>query len=147
MKTTFVLCALCSLLHAMMLSAEDEPGSPQDTVAAFHAALSSADRDAALAVLDPEVLIFESGGAELSRDEYAAHHLGGDMEFSAATARTIVDQRSGRSDEVAWVLTRSKTSGTFRDKAIDVRGVETMLLRRTEHGWRIVHVHWSSRSR
>jgi len=145
MKTTFVLCALCSLLPAMMLSAEDEPGSPRDTVAAYHAALSSADRDAALAVLDPEVLIFESGGAELSRDEYAAHHLGGDMEFSAATARTIVDQRSGRSDEVAWVLTRPHRS--FHGKAIDVRGVETMLLRRTEHGWRIVHIHWSSRSR
>lgn len=147
MKTKFVILALCSLLQPMMLSAEDEPSSPQDTVAAFHAALSRGDRDAALAVLDPKVLIFESGGAELSRDEYASHHLGGDIEFSAATSSTIVDQRSGSSDDTAWVLTRSETSGIFRDKTINSRGVETMLLRRTEHGWRIVHIHWSSRSR
>ena len=145
MKTRPVLLALCSLLQPMMLSAEAEPSSPQDTVAAFHAALSSRDRDAALALLDPGVLIFESGGAELSRGEYASHHLGTDMEFSAATARTIVDQRSGSSADTAWVLTRSETSGTFRDETIDARGVETMLLRRTEHGWRIAHVHWSSR--
>ena len=147
MKTRSVLLALCSLLQPMMLSAEDEPSSPQDTIGAFHTALSSGDRDAVLAVLDPEVLIFESGGAELSRAEYASHHLDADMEFSAATGRTIVDQRSGRSGEVAWVLTRSKTSGTFRDKTVNARGVETMLLRRTEHGWRIAHIHWSSRSR
>ncbi len=147
MQTTFVLLALCSPLQPMMLSAEDEPSSPQETVAAFHAALSSGDRDAVLAVLDPEVLIFESGGAELSRDEYASHHLGGDMEFSAATARTIVDQRSGSSGDTAWVLTRSETSGTFRDKTINSWGVETMLLRRTEYGWLIAHIHWSSRGR
>lgn len=42
---------------------------------------------------------------------------------------------------------RTKTAGTFRDKIINARGVETMLLRRTEHGWRIAHIHWSSRSR
>ncbi len=147
MRIRLVLFALCALLQPMMLSAEDEPSSPQDIVASFHAALSSGDRHAVLALLDPEVLIFESGGAELARDEYASHHLGGDMEFSAATARTIVDQRSGSSADTAWVLTRSDTAGTFRDKTIDSRGVETMLLRRTEHGWRIAHIHWSSRPR
>ena len=147
MKARCLLLAFCFLLRPILLSAEDEPSSPQDTVAAFHAVLSSGNRDAALALLDPEVLIFESGGAELSRDEYASHHLSSDMEFSGATARTIVDQRSGGVDDVAWVLTRTETSGSIRDKTINARGVETMLLRRTAHGWRIVHIHWSSRSR
>ena len=147
MKAKCLLFALSCLLQPLLLSAQDGPSSPGEAVAAFHAALSSGERGAALALLDPEVLIFESGGAELSRDEYASHHLSSDMKFSTATAHTIVDQRSGGVDDVAWVLTRSETSGTFRDKTINARGVETMLLRRTAHGWRIVHIHWSSRAR
>lgn len=49
--------------------------------------------------------------------------------------------------DAAWVLTRSETSGTFRGKEIDLLGAESVLLRRGEHGWRIVHIHWSSRPR
>jgi hypothetical protein len=48
-------------------------------VRSFHDALSSGNREGALAVLDPDVVIFEQGGAETSRDEYAAEHLGADI--------------------------------------------------------------------
>lgn len=113
---------------------------------AFHAALEGGDRDGALARLDPAVVIFESGGAELSRDEYASHHLAGDIEFLAATATERMDRRSGASGDLVWLLTRTKTSGAFRDKEVSVRGVETALLSRGEDGWRIVHLHWSSRA-
>jgi len=99
-----------------------------------------------LALLTPEVVIFESGGAELSRAEYASHHLGADMEFSAATTRKVEAQRAGREEDAAWVLTRTTTTGTFRDKEIDAKGVETMLLKHTPDGWKIFHIHWSSRS-
>src|SRR5690606_29848204 len=46
-----------------------------EAVDAFHAALRAGDRDAALAVLAEDALIFEAGGAERSRAEYASHHL------------------------------------------------------------------------
>jgi ketosteroid isomerase-like protein len=113
---------------------------------AFHAALAAGDRDAALARLDPAVVIFEAGGAELSREEYASHHLAGDMEYLAATATERVDRRSGASGELVWVLTRSKTSGTFQGKEVSSRGTETALLARRGNGWKIVHLHWSSRA-
>lgn len=73
------------------------------------------------------------------------NHLGADMAFAAATEHTIVDRQSRDSGDTAWVLTRSETRGTFRDKPIHSRNVETMLLRRTGHEWKIVHIHWSSR--
>ena len=116
------------------------------TVTAFHRALASQDKEAVLALLTPEVVIFESGGAELSRAEYASHHLGADMKFSAATTRRVEAQRAGREEDAAWVLTRTTTTGTFRDKEIDAKGVETMLLKHTPDGWKIFHIHWSSRS-
>jgi ketosteroid isomerase-like protein len=128
--------------------AESAPATAEAEVAidAFHAALAAGDRDGALARLDPAVVIFEAGGAELSRDEYASHHLAGDMEFLAATTTERVDRRSGASGELVWVLTRSNTTGTFRGEDVSSRGTETALLARSANGWRIVHLHWSSRA-
>ncbi|MFQ5528119.1 MAG: YybH family protein [Thermoanaerobaculia bacterium] len=147
MRSCLKVFFLLSLAAPMCLGADEAHGTPAFAVAAFHDALASGDQDAVLGLLDPGVMIFESGGAELSRDEYASHHLGADMEFSSATNRKIVDQKKGEVGDAGWVLTRSETSGTFRDKDIDILGTETVLLRRGEHGWRIVHIHWSSRSR
>jgi len=129
------------------LVAEEDHDSPVQIVTAFHEALTAGDREAALRLLDPDVVIFESGGAELSREEYASHHLGSDMEFSAATTRKIVDQNETEVEEAGWVLTRSETRGTFRDREVDILGTETILLRRGMLGWRIAHIHWSSRSK
>lgn len=120
-------------------------GGPAETVAAFHAALSAGDSAAAVALLASDVSIFESGRAEMSAAEYAGHHLPGDMAFAAAVTRTVEDQQVGQAGDVAWVTTRSRTTGTYRDRAVDSRGTETMILRRTAAGWRIAHVHWSSR--
>jgi ketosteroid isomerase-like protein len=43
------------------------------------------------------------------------------------------------------VLTLSETSGTFRGKEVSSRNAETLFLEKRADGWRIVHIHWSSR--
>ena len=126
------------------LSAQDAT-TPTEVVDAFHAALSAGDSAAALGFLSPDVVIFESGGAEMSREEYRSRHLGADMEFSQSTAREITERRAEAGADVAVVLTRSTTSGTFRDREIDSTGVETMVLVLTNDSWTIQHIHWSSR--
>ncbi len=118
------------------------PG-PKETVAAFHKALTDGKGDDALALLVAEASIFESGHVE-TRDEYAAGHLAGDMAFSATTNREILDQQVATVGDAAWVTTRSRTTGAFRDKPVDMTGAETMVLQHTKDGWRIVHVHWSA---
>jgi ketosteroid isomerase-like protein len=140
-----IACVLLSGVGAARAADASPPATPAAAVEAFQAALVAKNREAALALLDPKVVIFESGGAELSRDDYASHHLGADMEFVAATQTEITSRESGANGEVAWVLTRSKTIGTFRGKEISSVGTETMLLVRGAKGaWRIVHIHWSS---
>ncbi len=126
-------------------SAPDSGAEAIGVVDAFHAALATGDGDGALANMAPEVVIFESGGAELSRDEYESHHLGGDMRFAGATQRETIDQRHEIFGDTALVLTRSRTTGSVGDRQIDSSGVETMMLRRVGGRWLIVHVHWSSR--
>jgi ketosteroid isomerase-like protein len=122
------------------------PSGAAAAVVAFHAALAAGDGDRALALLAPETVVFEAGGAELSRAEYAAHHLAADMEFAAAVAREVIDVRVDELGDVAWVASRTRARGTFRARAIDASGVETMVLSRRAGEWRIVHIHWSSRA-
>lgn len=116
------------------------------TVDAFHAALKAGDTAAALALLAPEVMIFEEGGAERSRDEYASHHLGSDAAFAAASEATVT-RRSGWADgDVAWITSEGRTTGRFNGRAVDRLTTETMVLKRHADGWRIHHIHWSSRA-
>ena len=74
-------------VHASSLAA-----SPKESIAAFHAALVSGDKAKALALLSPEIAIYEAGYVERSREEYASHHLGGDMEFAKNSTRKVLKQ-------------------------------------------------------
>lgn len=146
-KLVHVVTLTSMLAIAGVAAGAAAPPGPRDTVAAFHEALAAGDQQAVLDLMAPEVIIFESGGAEQTRDEYANHHLGADMEFAGETTRKVVGQIDGEDGHTGWVLTRSETSGTFRDKEIKSLSVETVILRRGEKGWRITHIHWSSRAK
>jgi ketosteroid isomerase-like protein len=116
------------------------------TAEAFHAALRTGDRDAALALLADDALIFEAGGAERSRAEYASHHLASDAAYAAATEDTVTRRSGDASGDVAWITSEGRTTGAFSGRPVDRLTVETMLLRRHPDGWRIQHIHWSSRA-
>ena len=96
------------------------------------------------ALLLPDVLIYESGGAETSAAEYAGHHMPADIAFLAELKREQLSQASGGNDAAAWVATRSRLTGRFKDKDVDLDSTETLVMTRTEAGWRIAHIHWSS---
>ncbi len=136
-----------SLIAALLVGSLEAqpPETAVDVVGAFHDALAAGDSSRALALLHPQVLIYESGGVEASRDEYRSHHLGADMAFAGATTRQVTKQSTGKTGDLAWVLSESSTAGTFRDRDVNSRGTETMLLQRTPAGWLITHIHWSSR--
>lgn len=113
-------------------------------VDAFHRALQSGDKAAALASLAPNALVYEGGRVERDKAEYASHHLSADAAFAAATKRIVTRQSGAAIGDMAWIASEAKTSGTYRDRAINSLSTETMVLRRTGDAWQIVHIHWSS---
>lgn len=119
--------------------------APAATVAAFESAIVRSDETTAKMLLAPDVLIYESGGQETSRDEYAARHMKGDMAFLAGSKRAVLSRANGGDNEHVWVSTRSRITGRHRDKDVDIISTESMMLKHTSEGWRIVHIHWSSR--
>jgi hypothetical protein len=110
----------------------------------FADALASGDQATVSAMLLPNVLIFESGGAESSADEYAGHHLPADIAFMAAMKRTVLSRHSGGNAGVRWVATKSRLQGRYKDRDIDLDSTESLVLQRGDLGWLITHVHWSS---
>ena len=115
-------------------------------VAAYHDALARGDSAAALRLLAPDAVILESGGRE-TLAEYRAHHLAADIAFARAVPSRRGPVQVTLSGDAAWAASTSETRGSFRDRPVDSRGAELMVLTRTPAGWVIRAIHWSSRSR
>jgi ketosteroid isomerase-like protein len=113
-------------------------------VDAFHAALRRGDTKTAQSHLAANALIYESGGVERDRQEYASHHLGADAAFAQAVPGTVTRRAGEAVGTVAWIATEGRTTGTYKEKSIDRITTETMVLRRIGGAWKIAHIHWSS---
>jgi len=112
----------------------------------FSTALVAGELDKAAAELDPAVLILESGGAERSRDEYLGGHAKHDAEFLKAAQITLKQRRADATGDLAWVASESEIHAMKGADMLMVVSTETMVLRNTPQGWKIVHIHWSSRA-
>ena len=137
------LAAICAL--AVLATPGHAQTTPTASVEALHQAIAAADRAAVIAALAPDVLIFESGYVERSRDEYLSHHFAADAKFAAAVKRKVIRQGEQVAGDMALVTAETESSGTYEGKPVNVIGIETAVLRRVDGAWRIVHLHWSSR--
>lgn len=152
LATALVLSAPAAAAHERPVStgsvqAVNDAAAPAVAVVdAFHVALGSGDPEAVLSLLTEDIIVLEEGGAERSRQEYAGHHLPADMTFAAATTTEVTRRAAWVEGEVAWVLTEGRTTGAFNGRPVDRLTAETMILHRDGDGWRIRHIHWSSRA-
>ena len=136
---------MANVLWAAMLWAATEGTHPAaSAVDRWHEALRGERKEAVLEMMAADAIVFESGEAEMSREEYAGKHLGADMEFSRSTTMTVASRRVVDLGNAALVLSHTATSGTFRGKTVASRGVETIVLEKTGDAWRIRHIHWSA---
>ena len=145
MKPGYATALAALLLATALPAAALETMDPVGTAGAFSAALAKGDAATATELLAPDVLIYESGGQESSRDEYTGHHMKGDMALLAKAQIQVIDRRHSTSGDLAWVATRSRITATHKDKALDLYSTESLVLKRMSGGWRIVHIQWSSR--
>lgn len=116
----------------------------RSAVEAYARALASGDSLAALGLLHPDVVIYEGGHAE-TREEYRSGHLRSDIAFASAVKRTVTADDVMLIGDAALYTSEYTAAGRFRDRDIDSHGTETMVLVRTTDGWKIRHIHWSSR--
>lgn len=111
----------------------------------FGNALAAGDLKTVEALLDPAVLILETGGAERSRAEYMSHHAISDAKFLKGSHRKLVSRTAGSSGNLAWVGSEHELHASKDGKPLTLLSTESMVLGKTGADWRIVHIHWSSR--
>jgi putative copper export protein/methionine-rich copper-binding protein CopC len=139
---TSLLVATPTPLHG---SAQASPiGEVTQMIQAFHRALSSGDSLAVSQLLAEDVHVLEGGDVE-TREEYVSHHLPADLAFASAVERVQGQLDVVVEGDVAWAISSYQTRGVFRERPIDSRGAELVVLTRESGEWRIRAVHWSSR--
>lgn len=125
---------LASTCLAQAQSGDSEATAVAAVVRNYHAALLAADTQAVSRLLSPEAVILEGGDRE-SRKEYLEHHLQVDIKFAQAvpTRQSKIDVTL--SGDVAWAISTSVTQGIYESKAVNLVGVELMVLTRNSTGW------------
>lgn len=108
------------------------------------AALVAGDLAKVKTLLDPTVIVLETGGAERSRDEYMDHHAEADAKFLHGAHVRHTRRIARASGDTAWVATESVIHA-HGSKPVTLLSTETMVLARSAGQWRITHIHWSSR--
>ena len=151
-KNAWVLAALTAVSIATPARAVGQQDAPlpeleagiRTVVLSFKEALRAGDSLAVLELLHPDASVYEGGHAE-TRDQYRSGHLRSDIAFlGAVDTETTWDGIVAGSD-VAVYMSEYTVQGEYRGREIDAHGTETIALVLTEDGWRIRHIHWSSR--
>lgn len=113
-------------------------------VLAFHKALKDGDKLTVKQVLADDVMIFEGGRVERSEAEYEHHHMSADMAYLKEMSIETIEHHVQVSGNTAVSLSRSKVTGTYKGKAIDREGMETITMLKNNDQWLISHIHWSN---
>ena len=149
-RLTSILCTALFVSGAFPISlpAQSHPDSAEivRTVQRFHDVVAAGDSLSALALLSDDAVILESGGVE-TKAEFRQHHLPADIAFAQSTKVERRVHSLARRGDVAWVVSSSTATGTFRGRTINSAGAELMVLVRRPEAWRISAIHWSSRAR
>ncbi len=128
--------------HDQSAGTQELPADPVAAVDAFSRALQAGDGKGALALLHDKATVLEEGQIE-TKQEYAGHHLGADMEFMSHVQAEQVSRESKVDGQLATVTTRSHMSGHYDGSAVEEMWDESVSLFHTEHGWIITHIQWS----
>lgn len=126
-----------------------EPGTPPTEVAqSYFEAMARKDLDAAEALFAETSSVFETGGVEGDWKQYRAHHIGAELDAIKTFETKLGEPEEEVSTDgamafVAWPIEYHITLQDGRE--IESRGTVTFVLVMSDDGFRIRHLHWSSR--
>ncbi len=109
----------------------------------FHTALRTSDTDLARSVLSNDVLIYESGTAERSAEEYAAGHMKADMQYLATISSEIIEHQIKVNADLAISTAQFKNTRTVAGRSRESISMETIVVSKIDGKWLITHIHWS----
>lgn len=128
---------------APVVSAEDS-ANVRGLVLGLAAAVERGDLVAMERILDPRVVVFESGHANYGWTDFRDHHLAPEL-AALRDRRFDVDVRELTiAGDVAWVIFDYRLRAESQRGLVSARGLGTAVLDRRGGVWAITHLHLSS---
>lgn len=66
-----------------------------------------------------------------------------DMAFLPNIDREMIDQNVSIAGDLAWIVTHSRTFGTYKGRPIDNVGREMLIMKHDGQNWKITLIHWA----
>lgn len=130
---------------AQELIVDDPAVQAQQLLRSFQAALAQGSRDAVLALMASDAVVYDDGQAARSRDDYAQRLLDAELQATPGIQREPVRVDVLGSGDTLWVVQESRLRRTLADIEMSFEETETLILRRQIDGWKIAHRHRSAR--
>lgn len=143
-KFTYALLALVISSMTLVAQQSTEKEMIAKTLSDLETAIINNDSEQAGSILHEDVTILEGGGME-TKSQYLSHHFHSDGKFLAAINREEISQNIKIEGNVAWVTSKTKMTGTYSGRDIDMNSLELAVLKKENNTWKVVALHWSSR--
>ena len=143
-KLTYTLVVLAFSSVALFAQESTEKDMIAKTLSDLETAIIENDSERAGEILHDDVTILEGGGME-TKSEYLSHHFHSDGKFLSAMNREEVSQEISVEGNMAWVTSKTKMTGTYSGRDIDLSSLELAVLKKGNGMWRVIALHWSSR--
>jgi ketosteroid isomerase-like protein len=143
-KLTYTLVVLAFSSVALFAQESTEKDMIAKTLSDLETAIIENDSERAGEILHDDVTILEGGGME-TKSEYLSHHFHSDGKFLSAMNREEVSQEISVEGNMAWVTSKTKMTGTYSGRDIDLSSLELAVLKKENGMWRVIALHWSSR--
>ena len=143
-KFTYTLLMLFISSIALVAQETTDKEMIAKTLNDLETAIVENDSEKAGEILHDDVTILEGGGMETKR-EYLSHHFHSDGNFLSAMNREKISQEISVEGNMAWVTSKTKMTGTYSERKIDLSSLELAVLKKENGMWRVIALHWSSR--
>jgi len=113
----------------------------------FMADLAGGQLEAARQLMTPDAVVMANGVVLGDRDGYINGPAKSDVAALNGTQRELLHRSIQAGTDIGWVVSEKRVRRTSADGQgpREIVVTETMLLARTAGGWKISHIHWSSR--
>lgn len=116
------------------------------TIEQYRAAMTGKSLDKLAGAVDPSLTVMEGVYLNTSWADYRDNHIGPEMkewkEFRIEGPELVSLTVDG---DWAYAVTRATYTLVFPDKSLVLAGAETFVLKNSDAGWRIRHVHSSGK--
>lgn len=119
----------------------------ETTVNTFMTDLANGQLDAARELMTPDAVVMANGVVLGDRDAYFNGAAKGDVAALRNTQRELLHRAIQAGNEMAWVVSEKRVRHAGTDQGPrEIVVTETMALAKTASGWKIAHIHWSTRA-